>query len=66
MKWDILGIHKILPASLLIKPYNWITTLMRDQLKEKNNATLEIDTKDFYLQKESLENTWDIFLIAKK
>lgn len=66
MKWDILGIHKILPASLLIKPYNWITTLMRDQLKEKNNSTLEIDTKDFYLQKEGLENTWDIFLIARK
>lgn len=66
MKWDILGIHKILPASLLIKPYNWITTLMRDQLKEKNDATLEIDTKDFYLQKEGLEKTWDIFLIAKK
>ncbi len=66
MKWDVLGIHKILPASLLIKPYNWITTLMRDQLKEKNDATLEIGTKDFFLQKEHLENTWDIYLVAKK
>jgi hypothetical protein len=66
MKWDILGLHKILPASLLIKPYNWITTLMRDKLKEKNDTTLEIGTKDFYLQKENLENTWDIYLIAKK
>ncbi len=66
MKWDIFGIHKILPASLLIKPYNWITTLMRDNLKEKNAATLEIGTKDFYLQKDQLENTWDIYLIAKK
>ena len=66
MKWDILGLHKILPASLLIKPYNWITTLMRDKLKEKNDNTLEIDTKDFFLQKDNLDNTWDIYLIAKK
>ena len=66
MKWDILGIHKILPASLLIKPYNWITTLMRDNLKEKNANTLAIGTKDFFHQKENLDNTWDIYLIGKK
>jgi 2-polyprenyl-3-methyl-5-hydroxy-6-metoxy-1,4-benzoquinol methylase len=66
MRWDILGLHKILPASLLIKPYNWITTLMRDNLKEKNQDTLAIDTKNFFLQKENLDNTWDIYLIARK
>lgn len=66
MKWDIFGIHKILPASWLIAPYNWITTLMRDQLKEKVDTTLAITTADFHLQKDALENTWDIYLLARK
>ncbi|MDW8467432.1 MAG: methyltransferase domain-containing protein [Chloroherpetonaceae bacterium] len=29
MRWDVLGLHKILPATLLTKPYNLITHLMR-------------------------------------
>jgi 2-polyprenyl-3-methyl-5-hydroxy-6-metoxy-1,4-benzoquinol methylase len=66
MKWDVLGLHKIIPAKLLIAPYNWITSLMRDQLREKNDATLEIDTKDFFLQNDQLDNTWDIYLVAHK
>lgn len=66
MRWDIFGLHKILPASLLVKPYNWITTLMRDELKASNAATLEIGTQDFFLQKDQLDTTWDIYLIARK
>ncbi len=66
MRWDILGLHKILPASLLVKPYNWITTMMRDELKEKNAATVEINTHDFFLQNNNLDTTWDIYLIARK
>ena len=66
MKWDVLGIHKIVPASLLIKPYNWITTIMRDQLKDQNQDTLAIGTSDFFLTDQQLEETWDIYLIARK
>src|SRR4029078_320690 len=34
LKWDILGLHKILPSKILFIPYNWITSMMRKQLKE--------------------------------
>jgi ubiquinone/menaquinone biosynthesis C-methylase UbiE len=66
MRWDILGIHKIIPAKMLVAPYNWITSIMRDKLKEKNDATTDIKTSDFFLQDGNLDNTWDIYLIAHK
>lgn len=66
LRLDPLGIHKLLPASLLVKPYNWLTTIMRKNLKEQNDATTAITTKDFFLSKTDLDQTWDIFLVAKK
>jgi ubiquinone/menaquinone biosynthesis C-methylase UbiE len=66
LKLDPLGIHKILPASWLVIPYNWLTSLMRKNLKETNSTTLEIETNDFFLTQENLDQTWDIFLKATK
>jgi len=66
LRLDPLGIHKVIPASWLIKPYNMLTTLMRKDLKEQNDSTLEIKTGDFYLTTERLDFTWDIFVVAKK
>ncbi len=66
LKLDPLGLHKILPASWLVIPYNWLTSLMRKNLKETNSTTLEIETSDFFLTQENLDQTWDIFLKATK
>lgn len=66
LKWDVLGIHKKLPASFVTLPYNFLTSMMRKNLMEKNKETLEIDTKDFYITKEELDRTWDIFVVARK
>ena len=66
LKLDPLGIHKILPASWLVIPYNWLTSLMRKNLKETNSTTLEIETNDFFLTQDNLDQTWDIFLKATK
>ena len=63
---DPMGIHKILPSSWIIKPYNFLTTMMRKDLKEQNNDTLNITSKDFFLTNERLDFTWDIFVVAKK
>ncbi len=63
---DPLGLHKMLPSNWLVAPYNFLTSLMRKNLKETNNDTLKISTKDFYLTTDSLDTTWDIFLIARK
>lgn len=66
LRLDPLGIHKMIPASWLVKPYNLLTTMMRKDLKEQNNDTLAITTKDFFLTEERLDFTWDIFVIARK
>jgi hypothetical protein len=66
LRLDPLGIHKMIPASWLVKPYNFLTTLMRKNLKEQNNDTLAITTKDFFLTRDRLDFTWDIFVIARK
>lgn len=66
LRFDVLGLHKRLPASWLTAPYNFITNLMRNKLKEKVSTTTDITTKDFHLQDESLDTTWDIYLIAEK
>jgi ubiquinone/menaquinone biosynthesis C-methylase UbiE len=66
LKWDIFGLHKILPGKLLALPYNFLTSKMRQNLMEKNDVTTDISTKDFFLQKDNLDKTWDIFVIAKK
>jgi ubiquinone/menaquinone biosynthesis C-methylase UbiE len=66
LKWDILGLHKILPAKLVSAPYNLITSLMRNKLKETVKTTAGITTGDFFLQKENLDDTWDIYLIVSK
>jgi 2-polyprenyl-3-methyl-5-hydroxy-6-metoxy-1,4-benzoquinol methylase len=66
LRLDPFGIHKMIPASWLVKPYNFLTSLMRKDLKEENTDTLNITTKDFYLTKDRLDFTWDIFVIAKK
>lgn len=66
LRIDPLGIHKILPASWLVAPYNFLTTIMRKDLKDANKSTLEITTKDFFLTEDRLDHTWDIFVIANK
>jgi hypothetical protein len=66
LRLDPLGLHKVIPASWLVAPYNFLTTIMRKNLKEQNTDTLNITTKDFFLSKENLDNTWDIFVIARK
>jgi ubiquinone/menaquinone biosynthesis C-methylase UbiE len=63
---DPLGLHKMVPASWLVKPYNMLTSMMRKDLKEQNNDTLAISTQDFHLTQDNLDKTWDIYLIAKK
>jgi ubiquinone/menaquinone biosynthesis C-methylase UbiE len=66
LRWDIFGLHKIIPASLLMKPYNFITSIMRKSLKNEVNVTLDISTKDFFLEENNLNNGWDIYVVAKK
>ena len=66
LRLDPLGLHKLIPASWLVKPYNWLTTNMRKNLKETNTDTLQITTADFFLTKTELDKTWDVFLVAKK
>jgi ubiquinone/menaquinone biosynthesis C-methylase UbiE len=66
LRLDPLGIHKMVPASWLVKPYNFLTTLMRKDLKDNNNDTLHITSKDFYLTNDRLDFTWDIYVIARK
>lgn len=66
LRFDPLGIHKIVPSSWVVVPYNFLTTIMRKDLKEKNSDTMKISTKDFYLTKDRIDFTWDIFLVARK
>jgi ubiquinone/menaquinone biosynthesis C-methylase UbiE len=66
LRFDPLGLHKMVPANWLVKPYNYLTSLMRNNLKETNNTTTEITTKDFFVTTDRLDFTWDIYLIAYK
>ena len=66
MKWDFLKLHEIIPASLLMKPYNFVTTLMRKALKKNVSDTVSISTSDFLLEGSSLSEGWDIYVLAKK
>ena len=66
LRLDPLGIHKLVPASWLIGPYNYFTSLMRKDLKDQNADTLKITTADFALQKDNLDQCWDIFVVATK
>ena len=66
MRWDVLRLHRIIPASLLMKPYNMITTLMRKTLKKNVNETVSISTSDFFLEPSALNEGWDIYVLAKK
>jgi ubiquinone/menaquinone biosynthesis C-methylase UbiE len=66
MKWDFLKLHRIIPASLLMKPYNFITTLMRKTLKQNVGETVSISTSDFFLDASALKDGWDIYVLAKK
>ena len=66
LKWDVLRLHKIVPANWVTWPYNFLTSRMRKNLMEENPDTLTIDTRDFFLTKEDLDGTWDIFVVARK
>ncbi len=66
LKWDVLGLHKHLPASWLTAPYNLVTSLMRNKLKEKVTQTIDISTRDFFLDGQNLDEALDIYLIARK
>ena len=39
LKWDIFKLHQKLPSAWLAKPYNLITNMMRNKLKEKVDTT---------------------------
>jgi hypothetical protein len=66
LRFDIFKMHRWLPSAWLSKPYNWITSMMRNKLKEKVDQTTNITTKDFFLQDQNLDDCWDIYLIAGK
>ncbi len=66
LRLDPLGLHKILPAAWLVAPYNFLTSIMRKDLKEKNTDTLAIETSDFFMTQDNLDATWDIVLIGYK
>ena len=66
LKWDVLGLHKIIPAKLLMMPYNLVTNRMRSKLMQQVSETSDINTKDFFLEKKNLDASWDIYLIARK
>lgn len=66
LRLDPLGLHKLVPSSWIVRPYNYFTSLMRKDLKEQNPDTLKIATSDFILQKTDLDACWDIFVVAKK
>ncbi len=66
LRFDIFKMHRWLPSAWLSKPYNWITSLMRNKLKEKVNQTTQITTADFFLQSQILDDCWDIYLIVRK
>lgn len=66
IKLDPLGIHKLVPANWLVAPYNFLTTIMRNKLKESNKDTTKITTKDFFITTDRLDYTWDIYVIAHK
>ncbi len=66
LRWDIFGLHKILPASLLVKPYNLITNLMRKDLSKTVSETALITSNDFHLRTTDLDTTLDIFVVAQK
>ncbi len=61
LKWDVLGLHKRLPSKVLAAPYNFITNMMRSHLKNEVKQTTDISTKDFQLQSQNLDETWDIY-----
>jgi SAM-dependent methyltransferase len=66
LRFDIFRLHRWLPSAWLSKPYNWITSLMRNRLKEKVDQTTDITTGDFFIQTDALDACLDIYLIAKK
>jgi hypothetical protein len=66
MRWDIFGIHKILPAAIISTPYNVITHIMRQTLKEQVEHTTNITVEDFYLERQPLEHALDIYVVAQK
>jgi ubiquinone/menaquinone biosynthesis C-methylase UbiE len=66
LKWDVLGLHKKLPASWVTVPYNFITSIMRSKLKEKVKTSTDITSRDFALQNDNLDDTLDIYLIVSK
>lgn len=66
LRFDVLKMHRWLPSAWLSRPYNWITSLMRNKLKEKVDQTTHITTSDFFLQNQRLDECWDIYLIARR
>lgn len=66
LSFDVLGLHKVLPSSLLYMPYNLLTSMMRNDLMKDNANTTQIDTQDFYLSEVNLDSALDIFVVARK
>lgn len=66
LQFDILGLHKRIPASWLIVPYNFMTRLMRKKLATQNTDTAQITTADYFLSENQLDTAYDIYVFASK
>lgn len=66
LRWDILRLHKTIPSLFLKRLYNIVTNYMRKDLLNANPNALMINTSNFYLDKNFLDESWDIYVKAVK
>ncbi len=65
MKWDILNLQYILPASVLKIPYDIMNRRNRKKLLNQTGSAAEIVSNDYFIAAE-VENCLDFFYIAEK
>ncbi len=65
-RFDVLGLEKRLPASLLRIPYDILNRINRERLKSSNETLVnDIGQEDFFLS-DKPEKCFDLFYILKK
>ena len=65
-KWDIFGLEKRLPASILRIPYDILNRINRNKLHASNEQLVsDIGQSDFYLSEDS-DSCFDLFYILTK
>jgi len=65
MKWDILNLQYILPASVLKIPYDIMNRRNRKKLLNQTGLAAEIVSNDYFIAND-VENCLDFFYIAEK